>query len=78
MSATSRSSSAERISSAPAESGLSHIVKEQLGKRKPIRWSADGTNLMLQVRCAVLDDRLDRVRSVVPALPANAPDDWDS
>ena len=29
-------------------------------KRQPTRWSADGAHLLLQVRCAVLDDRLEK------------------
>jgi hypothetical protein len=48
-----------RISTAPAESGMGHLVKDHMGTGEPIRWSANGVNLMLQVRCAVLDDRLD-------------------
>jgi len=51
----------QRISTAPAESGMGHLIKERMGKRKPIRWSADGANRLLQVRCAVLDDRLDEL-----------------
>jgi hypothetical protein len=51
-----------RISTAPAESGsMGHLVKERMGRGKPIRWSANGANLLLQVRCAVLDDRLDKL-----------------
>ena len=38
---------------------MGHLIKERMGKGKPIRWSADGANRLLQVRCAVLDDRLD-------------------
>lgn len=53
--------SGKRISTAPAESGMGHVVKERMGRGKPIRWSADGANRMLQVRCAVLDDRLVRL-----------------
>jgi hypothetical protein len=51
----------QRISTAPAESGMGHLVKERMGRGKPIRWSADGANLLLQVRCAVLDARLDKL-----------------
>jgi hypothetical protein len=29
-----------RISSAPAESGMSHLVNQRMGKRQPMRWSA--------------------------------------
>jgi hypothetical protein len=40
---------------------MGHLIKERMGKGKPIRWSADGANRLLQVRCAVLDDRLDEL-----------------
>jgi hypothetical protein len=48
-----------RISSALAESAMSHLVNQRMGKRQPMRWSAAGAHLLLQVRCAVLDKRLD-------------------
>jgi len=48
-----------RISSALAESAMSHLVNQRMGKRQPMRWSAEGAHLLLQVRCAVLDNRLD-------------------
>jgi hypothetical protein len=48
-----------RISSAPAESGMSHLVNQRMGKRQPMRWSAGGAHQLLQVRCAVLDCRLE-------------------
>jgi hypothetical protein len=51
----------QRISTAPAESEMGHLVKERMGRGKPIRWSADGANSLLQVRCAVLDSRLDKL-----------------
>jgi hypothetical protein len=47
------------ISSAPAESLMSHLVNQRMGKRQPMRWSSEGAHLLLQVRCAVLDERLD-------------------
>lgn len=47
-----------RISSAPAESNMHHVVNQRMGKRQPMRWSAIGAHYMLQVRCAVLDRRL--------------------
>jgi hypothetical protein len=47
------------ISSAPAESGMSHLVNQRIGKRQPMCWSSEGAHLLLQVRCAVFDDRLD-------------------
>ena len=48
-----------RISSAPAESSMSHVVNERMGKRRPMRRSAQGAHLLLQVRCAMLDERLE-------------------
>ena len=48
-----------RISSALAESVMSHLVNQRMGKRQPMRWSAEGAHLLLQVRCAVLDNRLE-------------------
>ena len=47
-----------RISSALAESAMSHLVNQRMGKRQPMRWSATGAHFILQVRCAVLDNRL--------------------
>jgi hypothetical protein len=38
---------------------MSHLVKQRMGKRQPMCWSAEGAHLLLQVRCAVLDDRLE-------------------
>jgi hypothetical protein len=65
-----------RISSAPAESGMSHVVNQRMGKRQPMCWTAEGAHLLLQVRCAVLDGTLDalfrerypRFRLTSPAL----------
>jgi hypothetical protein len=48
-----------KISSAMAESAMSHLVNQRMGKRQPMRWSAAGAHLLLQVRCAVLNNRLD-------------------
>ena len=48
-----------RISSALAESVMSHLVNQRMGKRQPMRWSCEGVHLLLQVRSAVLDQRLD-------------------
>ena len=66
-----------RISSALAESAMSHLVNERMGKRQPMRWSAEGAHLLLQVRCAVLDNRLEtlfrewlpKFRPQTPPLP---------
>jgi hypothetical protein len=50
-----------KISSAMAESAMSHLVNQRMGKRQPMRWSAEGAHLLLQVRCAVLNNRLDNL-----------------
>jgi hypothetical protein len=47
-----------RISSAPAESGMAHLVNQRMGKKQSMRWPAEGAHRLLQVRCAVLDDQL--------------------
>ena len=50
-----------RISSALAESAMSHLVNERMGKRQPMRWSAEGAHLLLQVRrhfCIQIADKL--------------------
>src|SRR5215469_1768461 len=52
-----------RISSALAESAMSHLLNQRMGKRQPICWSAKGAHLLLQVRWAVLDNRLDWMNS---------------
>jgi hypothetical protein len=38
---------------------MNHLVNARMGKRRSMQWSADGARLLLQVRCALLDDRLD-------------------
>jgi hypothetical protein len=48
-----------RISSAPGESGMSHVVNQRMGKRQPMCWSLEGAHFLLQVRCAVLDGCLE-------------------
>jgi hypothetical protein len=48
-----------RISSTLAESAMSHLVNQRMGKRQPMRWSAEGAHLLLQVRCAVLNNQLE-------------------
>src|SRR5258708_23101332 len=48
-----------RISSAPAESGMSHLINQRMCKRQPMRWSLQGAHFLLQVRCADLDGRLE-------------------
>jgi hypothetical protein len=49
------------ISSAMAESAMSHLVNQRLGKSQPMRWSAKGAHLLLQVRCAALNGQLDNL-----------------
>jgi hypothetical protein len=66
-----------RISSAPAESGMNHLVNQRIGKQQPMRWSADGAHFLLQGRCAVIDGRLECLfrerypmfRVMAPAMP---------
>jgi hypothetical protein len=63
-----------RISSAPAESGMNHLVNQRMGKHQPMRWSADGAHLLLQVRCAVIDGRLEKLfRERYPIFRVMAP-----
>jgi hypothetical protein len=63
-----------RISSAPAESGMNHLVNQRMGKHQPMRWSAQGAHLLLQVRCAVLDRRLEELfREQYPMFRRTAP-----
>lgn len=38
---------------------MSHVVNQRMGKRQPMCWTAEGAHLLLQVRRAVLDGRLD-------------------
>jgi hypothetical protein len=63
-----------RISSASAESGMNHLVNQRMGKHQPMRWSAEGAHLLLQVRCAVVDRRLENLfREQYPMFRALAP-----
>jgi hypothetical protein len=63
-----------RISSAPAESAMSHVINQRMGKRQPMRWSSEGAHLLLQVRCVVLDNRLDTLfREKYPQFSRPAP-----
>jgi hypothetical protein len=36
-----------------------NLVNQTMGKRQPMCWSLEGAHLLLQVRCAMLDNRLD-------------------
>jgi hypothetical protein len=38
---------------------MSHLVNQRMGKRQPMCWSLEGAYFLLQVRCAVLDGRLE-------------------
>ncbi len=35
--------------SAPAESGMSHLVNQRMGKRQPMCWSLEGAHFLLGV-----------------------------
>jgi hypothetical protein len=63
-----------RISSAPAESGMNHLINQRMGKHQPMRWSAEGAHMLLQVRCAVFDQRLESLfREQYPMFRRTAP-----
>jgi hypothetical protein len=62
----------QRISTAPAESGMGHLVKERMGKGKPIRWSAE-SDVASSLRHARRSTR-QPVPRMVSALPAYAVD----
>jgi hypothetical protein len=63
-----------RISSAPAVSAMGHVINQRMGKRQPMRWSSEGAHLLLQMRCVVLDDRLDTLfREMYPQFRKSAP-----
>jgi hypothetical protein len=47
-----------RISTAPAESIMNHLINRRMSKRQQMRWSAKGDHLMLQTRVELLDGRL--------------------
>jgi hypothetical protein len=47
-----------RISSAPAESVINHVVNRHLSKRQQMRWSTKGAHGLLQTRVELLDGRL--------------------
>jgi hypothetical protein len=57
-------------------SASGHIVNQRMGKRQPMRWSLEGAHFLLQVRCAVLDGRLEalfrewypKFRLLLPAI----------
>jgi hypothetical protein len=44
-----------RISTAPAESVMNHVVNRRMSKRQQMRWSVKGAHLLLQTRVSLLD-----------------------
>jgi len=48
----------EAISSAVAESAVNQIVSRRFVKKQQMRWTKQGTHLLLQIRTQVLDDTL--------------------
>ena len=46
------------VSSSRAESTVNQLVNARMNKRRQMRWSPQGAHRVLQVRAAVLDDRL--------------------
>jgi hypothetical protein len=48
----------EAISSAIAESTVNQIVSKRFVKKQQMRWTRQGTHLLLQIRTRVLDDTL--------------------
>ena len=53
---------------------MSHVINQRMGKRQPMRWTAEGAHLLLLVRCAVLDGRLDsRFRERYPRFRLTSP-----
>jgi hypothetical protein len=38
---------------------MNHVVDQRMGKLRPMCWTTEGAHLLVQVRCAVLDGRLD-------------------
>jgi hypothetical protein len=49
------------ISSAPAESGMAHLVNQRMGKRQSMRRKSESSQLLLLVRCAILDNELEKI-----------------
>lgn len=61
----------ERISTAPAESTMHYLGNDRMAKKRPTRLSAEGTHLMLEVRCAALADQLGGFREWYPEFRRN-------
>jgi hypothetical protein len=59
---------------------MHHLINQRMGKRQSMRRSSEGAHLLLQVRCAVLDNRLESLfrewfplfRATLPMTPARA------
>lgn len=47
-----------RISTAPAESVMNHLINHRLSKRQQMRWSINGAHYLLQARVELLDGKL--------------------
>jgi hypothetical protein len=59
--------SGQRISTAPVESVMNHLVNHRMSKKQQMRWSPEGAHLVLQVRADRLNGTLaDRYRQVHP------------
>jgi hypothetical protein len=46
------------ISSAGAESGVDYVIGQRMKRNGHMRWSQEGANALLQVRCAVLNGKM--------------------
>ena len=57
------------ISSAGAESVVDHVIGQRMKRNGHMRWTREGVNSMLQVRCAVLNSQ--DVRNFKRWYPAN-------
>ncbi len=57
------------ISSAGAESAVDYVIGQRMKRNGHMRWSQEGANAMLQVRCAVLNGQ--DVRNFVRWYPPN-------
>lgn len=53
---------------------MNQVINQRMGKRQPMRWSANGGHLLLQDRSAMLDHRLGApVRERFPRFRATPP-----
>jgi capsid protein len=51
----------QRISTAVVESMVNRVIGRRMAKKQPMRWSRLGAHLLVQIRVAVLDGRLEQV-----------------